>query len=110
MATERIRIDPAEIRASSIARAAKILRDGGLVAFPTETVYGIGVRHDDEGAIQRLFDLKQRPRDKPLAYHVPNVGSLIGMKVYQQMFVGMGTPTMPLYFVGSAGGVATIGS
>jgi L-threonylcarbamoyladenylate synthase len=50
-----------------IARAAELLRSGFLVAFPTETVYGLGARRDDTGALDRIFEVKRRPRDKPLS-------------------------------------------
>lgn len=47
-----------------IARADEILRGGGLVAFPTDTVYGIGCRWHDDAALARLFEAKRRPIDK----------------------------------------------
>jgi len=47
-----------------VAAAAAVLEGGGLVAFPTDTVYGIGCRSDDADAIRRLFDAKRRPVDK----------------------------------------------
>ena len=59
--------------ASSVARAAECLRGGGLVAFPTETVYGLGVNALDEAAVRRLFEAKGRPADDPLIVHVLDV-------------------------------------
>jgi L-threonylcarbamoyladenylate synthase len=53
-----------------LLRAAAILRDGGLVAFPTDTVYGIGCRADDAGALARLFAAKRRPPDKAIPWLV----------------------------------------
>lgn len=53
-----------------IAEAAAILRNGGLVAFPTETVYGLGARFDSPAAIARLFAAKGRPPDNPLIAHI----------------------------------------
>ena len=47
-----------------LAAAAAVLNGGGLAAFPTDTVYGIGCRADDAGAIARLFAAKRRPVDK----------------------------------------------
>lgn len=47
------------------AEAAKILRDGGLVAFPTETVFGIGCRFDNKASFDRLIKVKRRPATKP---------------------------------------------
>jgi len=53
-----------------IARAAQAVRDGGLVAFPTETVYGLGCSAFDERAVRRVFAAKRRPLDNPLIVHV----------------------------------------
>ena len=57
---------------ASLAEAARILRSGGLVAFPTETVYGLGANALDAGAVQRIFDAKGRPASNPLIVHVEN--------------------------------------
>jgi len=56
--------------AAGIADAATILRAGGLVAFPTETVYGLGAHALDPRAVRDIFDAKQRPPDDPLIVHV----------------------------------------
>ena len=53
-----------------IARAAKILRSGGLVAFPTETVYGIGANLLNKKSIARLYKVKKRPGGKPFTVHI----------------------------------------
>ncbi len=53
-----------------ISAAAKILRQGGLVALPTETVYGLGANALDENAVRRIFEAKGRPQDNPLIIHV----------------------------------------
>ena len=50
--------------------AAGILKEGGLVAFPTETVYGLGANALDSGAVLKIFDAKGRPADNPLIVHV----------------------------------------
>jgi L-threonylcarbamoyladenylate synthase len=55
---------------SNIARAAGVLRNGGVVAFPTETVYGLGANAFDARAAARIFEIKQRPRFDPLIVHV----------------------------------------
>ena len=55
---------------ADIARAAAILRDGGLVAFPTETVYGLGANALNERAVARVFEVKARPRFDPLIVHI----------------------------------------
>ena len=52
------------------ARGAKIIRAGGLVAFPTETVYGLGANGLDGAAVDRIFAAKGRPNDNPLILHV----------------------------------------
>ena len=54
----------------TVARAAKILRDGGLVAFPTETVYGLGGDATNERAVAAIFEAKGRPQFNPLISHV----------------------------------------
>jgi len=53
-----------------VHRAARALADGELVAFPTETVYGLGARADDDAAVARIFAAKGRPADHPLIVHV----------------------------------------
>lgn len=53
-----------------ISAAAKILREGGLVAIPTETVYGLGANGLDAQAVKRIFEAKGRPQDNPLILHV----------------------------------------
>ena len=64
-ATETIPAD-----AAGIARAARILRDGGLVAVPTETVYGLAARADSDEAVARIYEAKGRPSFNPLIVHV----------------------------------------
>lgn len=54
----------------NIERAAEILKNGGLVAIPTETVYGLAANALDERAIERIFAAKGRPRDNPLIVHI----------------------------------------
>jgi L-threonylcarbamoyladenylate synthase len=65
-----VRVDPASPEPAIIAEAAEILRSGGLVAFPTETVYGLGARATDESAIARVYVAKGRPAHHPLIAHV----------------------------------------
>src|SRR5574344_361133 len=50
--------------------AAEIIRRGGLVAIPTETVYGLGANGLDEAAVAKIFEAKGRPQDNPLILHV----------------------------------------
>src|SRR5512137_2860813 len=51
---------------NSPAEAAEFIANGGLVAFPTETVYGLGANVFDEVAVAKIFEAKQRPADNPL--------------------------------------------
>ena len=66
-------MDPDHPDSAVIARAAECLRNGGLVAFPTETVYGLGAHALDRAAIQRVFAAKERPANDPLIVHVGSV-------------------------------------
>ena len=68
LTTERLPPDDA-----GLARAAEILRAGGLVAFPTETVYGLGGDARSDMAAARIFEAKGRPRFNPLIAHVASV-------------------------------------
>lgn len=60
------------ISASAIAAAAAALRGGGLVAFPTETVYGLGADATNDRAVARIFEAKGRPSFNPLIVHFPD--------------------------------------
>jgi L-threonylcarbamoyladenylate synthase len=64
--------------ASGIARAAELLRSGELVAFPTDTVYGIGCRAGDPAALARLFAAKRRPAEKAVPWLVASVDEVAG--------------------------------
>jgi L-threonylcarbamoyladenylate synthase len=67
---ETLTLDPT---ASGIAKAADLLRAGGLVAFPTETVYGLGGDARSDLAVAGVFDAKGRPRFNPLIVHLPDL-------------------------------------
>jgi tRNA threonylcarbamoyl adenosine modification protein (Sua5/YciO/YrdC/YwlC family) len=56
--------------AKQLKLAAECLREGGLVAFPTETVYGIGVNLDNKEAVKRLLDVRKSPQDKIITIHI----------------------------------------
>ena len=60
---------------AGIAAAAARLRSGGLVAFPTETVYGLGAAATDDRAVARIFAAKGRPRFNPLIVHAPDLAA-----------------------------------
>ena len=70
METKRIVIDPTDIDASAISAAAAIIREGGLVAFPTETVYGLGADALSSQAARKIYAAKGRPSDNPLIVHI----------------------------------------
>jgi L-threonylcarbamoyladenylate synthase len=61
---------------STIQTAASLLRDGRLVAFPTETVYGLGADATNDSAVQAIFEAKGRPSNNPLIIHVASVEQL----------------------------------
>ncbi len=63
------------LAAGALDRAAGIIRDGGVVAFPTETVYGLGADATNPAAVARVFELKRRPSFDPLIVHVADLGS-----------------------------------
>ncbi|MBU4251745.1 MAG: threonylcarbamoyl-AMP synthase [Candidatus Omnitrophica bacterium] len=65
--TKVIKINPASPQEESIHQAAKILTDGGLVIIPTETVYGIAANTLNTKAVERLYQIKNRPKDKPFS-------------------------------------------
>ncbi len=62
-----------------IAKAAALIRSGGVVAFPTETVYGLGANALNPGAISRIYEIKGRPRTSPLIVHVSSVDMAKGL-------------------------------
>jgi L-threonylcarbamoyladenylate synthase len=72
--TLRLAVDPGAIDSpasmASLQQAADLLRSGGTVAFPTETVYGLGANALDQRAVQSIFEAKQRPAWDPLIVHV----------------------------------------
>jgi L-threonylcarbamoyladenylate synthase len=81
--TLRLQVDPAHLDTvkarASIAQAAEILRAGGLVALPTETVYGLGANALDANAVARIFEAKRRPSWDPLIVHIAGPVASNGM-------------------------------
>jgi len=71
--TKVVKVNKENPEKETIKEAAKIIKEGGTVAFPTETVYGLGANCFDEGAIDKIFLAKGRPQDNPLILHVSNV-------------------------------------
>ncbi len=70
MKTELFHITSVEAHEKEIARAGKMLRDGALVVFPTETVYGLGGLATSDAAAKAIYEAKGRPSDNPLIIHV----------------------------------------
>lgn len=71
MLTERLNADE-----KGIERAAEILKKGGTVAIPTETVYGLAASAYDENAVKKVFRAKGRPQDNPLIVHIADIADL----------------------------------
>src|ERR1700726_1976602 len=69
---------------SAIARAARLLRDGELVAFPTETVYGLGGDATSDWAVARIFEAKGRPRFNPLILHVRGLAEAEALAAFDE--------------------------
>lgn len=65
-------VEPNDVSEAALAPAADVLRAGGLVAFPTETVYGLGANALDPAAVARIFAAKGRPADNPVIVHAPD--------------------------------------
>ena len=76
MQTELISIDRAHISDSVMEQAGELLRLGALVAFPTETVYGLGADALNEEAAQKIYAAKGRPSDNPLIVHIADMEAL----------------------------------
>lgn len=77
MKTELIKIDRTNFVEEELEKAATLLREGGLVAFPTETVYGLGGNAFDETAAARIYAAKGRPSDNPLIVHIAKTEALL---------------------------------
>lgn len=71
MQTQLLNITP-----EALAQAGALIRSGQLVAFPTETVYGLGANALDAGAVERIFEAKGRPGDNPLIVHISDLSQL----------------------------------
>ena len=76
MNTEVIKVDPNDINLEKIRQAAEVIKKGGIVAFPTETVYGLGADFLNKQALQRIFEVKKRPKDKPLTVQIEHISYL----------------------------------
>lgn len=79
--TQRVKLDGTTPDAALIAQAAQVIRRGGLVAFPTETVYGLGANALDAAAVERIFSAKNRPASDPVIVHIHELGQLAEITV-----------------------------
>jgi L-threonylcarbamoyladenylate synthase len=81
--TLRLVVNPANLKSAeaekALERGAQILRSGGLVALPTETVYGLGANALDAAAVARIFEAKQRPAWDPVIVHISDLAMLEGL-------------------------------
>lgn len=71
-----VEVDPVHPQPRLVERAAKVLEDGGLIAYPTDTYYGIGCDLESKKAIDRLYAVKGRDRKKPLAFLCPDLSDV----------------------------------
>ncbi|MCR5154195.1 MAG: threonylcarbamoyl-AMP synthase, partial [Lachnospiraceae bacterium] len=76
METKVVKIDRNNIKKSDLEEACKLLKEGGLVAFPTETVYGLGGDGLDANASAKIYAAKGRPSDNPLIVHIADIDAL----------------------------------
>ena len=79
METEYIKLDSASPDPEVIGRAGDILKRGGLVAFPTETVYGLGGDALNTEAARKIYEAKGRPSNNPLIVHISELSQLEGL-------------------------------
>lgn len=84
-----------DVTSDGIAAAADILRDGGLVGFPTETVYGLGGDARNGQAVARIFDAKGRPHFNPLIVHVPDVATAQTYAVFSDLALKLAAAFWP---------------
>lgn len=63
-------------KARAVAEAYRIIKEGGIVAFPTETFYGLGVKYDNILALRRLYEIKKRPKEKAMPLIIGDVKML----------------------------------
>ena len=79
METEVLRVDRDNIDQEIIKKAANLLKEGKLVAIPTETVYGLGANGLDDLSCRKIFETKNRPADNPLILHISNIDMLYNL-------------------------------
>ncbi len=95
--TQYFKVDPKSFRPEELGAPAAILRTGGLVAFPTETVYGLGANAHDPDAVHRLRQVKKRPAEKPLTLHLSSPDDVV---LYVEEIPRLGRILMERYWPG----------
>ena len=120
MNTKIIQINRENFTEAELAEAAEILRNGGLVAIPTETVYGLGANALDESASKKIYEAKGRPSDNPLIAHISCMDELsalvseipeAGRKLAEKYWPGPLTMVFPKKEIvpyGTTGGLETV--
>ncbi len=120
METRHCQTDPLCPDKEIIKQAAEILKNGGLVAFPTETVYGLGANGLDTSACRRIYEAKGRPSDNPLILHISQISELqpivreitpVAQKLMDAFWPGPLTiifPKSDLVPLGATGGLDTV--
>ena len=120
MNTKIIQINRENFTDAELAEAAELLRNGGLVAIPTETVYGLGANALDESASKKIYEAKGRPSDNPLIAHISCMDELsalvseipeAGRKLAEKYWPGPLTMVFPKKEIvpyGTTGGLETV--
>ncbi|MDR1026141.1 MAG: threonylcarbamoyl-AMP synthase [Lactobacillus sp.] len=68
----------------NIERASQIIKDGGVVAIPTDTLYGLSANAFDAEAIEKIYQIKRRPHDKPMIILISKISDIKGLAVYDE--------------------------
>ncbi len=99
MNTEIVKVDESLIDSepyrSALLRAAEIIRSGGLVVFPTETVYGLGADGTNPAAAAKIYEAKGRPSDNPLIIHISNPNEADKYAVTSELYYRLAEKFMP---------------
>ena len=95
MITEFATLNPTSIDADIINRAAQIIKSGGLVVFPTETVYGLGADATNASAAQKVYQAKGRPSDNPLIIHIATPGEAEEYTYTSEIYYSLADRFMP---------------
>ncbi|MCQ2427811.1 MAG: threonylcarbamoyl-AMP synthase [Clostridia bacterium] len=95
MTTEVIKINPLSFGSSELEAAAEIIRSGGLVIFPTETVYGIGADATSSECARKIYAAKGRPSDNPLIIHIADPRDAEKYAVTSPLYVRLAEQFMP---------------